>query len=123
MIYAWNEFGEGGFIAPTVGDPDGLYLDAIKSVVLVPVPCDVNTDKLCGVFDSRVMMNQRHLVTRVSVGTGNAFDLKSDSIIHEADISEWLVLAGTRNDYGSPMLRGDTDGLGNVFPTPLSTVF
>ena len=38
MIYAWNEFGEGGYIAPTVGDPDGLYLDAIKSVVLGPDP-------------------------------------------------------------------------------------
>jgi hypothetical protein len=36
MIYAWNEFGEGGYIAPTLGDPEGLYLDAIKSVVLVP---------------------------------------------------------------------------------------
>ena len=35
MIYAWNEFGEGGYITPTLGDPDGLYLDAIKSV-LVP---------------------------------------------------------------------------------------
>ena len=38
MLYAWNEFGEGGYIAPTMGDPDGLYLDAIKSVVLVPEP-------------------------------------------------------------------------------------
>lgn len=34
MIYAWNEFGEGGYIAPTVGDPNGLYLDAIRAVVL-----------------------------------------------------------------------------------------
>lgn len=34
MIYAWNEFGEGGYIAPTVGDPNGLYLDAIRKVVL-----------------------------------------------------------------------------------------
>jgi hypothetical protein len=34
MIYAWNEFGEGGYIAPTVGDPNGLYLDAIRSVVV-----------------------------------------------------------------------------------------
>ena len=33
MIYAWNEFGEGGYIAPTLGDPHGLYLDAIHSVV------------------------------------------------------------------------------------------
>jgi hypothetical protein len=32
LIYAWNEFGEGGFIAPTKGDPDGKYLEALKSV-------------------------------------------------------------------------------------------
>jgi hypothetical protein len=33
LIYAWNEFGEGGYIAPTKGDPQGRYLDAIQSVV------------------------------------------------------------------------------------------
>ncbi|MAE63254.1 MAG: hypothetical protein CMJ18_03195 [Phycisphaeraceae bacterium] len=33
MLYAWNEFGEGGYIAPTVGDPDGLFLDAIRGVI------------------------------------------------------------------------------------------
>lgn len=32
LIYAWNEFGEGGHIAPTKGDPDGKYLKAIKKV-------------------------------------------------------------------------------------------
>jgi hypothetical protein len=33
LVYAWNEFGEGGFIAPTKGDPEGKYLKALKSVV------------------------------------------------------------------------------------------
>lgn len=33
LIYAWNEFGEGGYIAPTRGDPNGEYLKAVKSVV------------------------------------------------------------------------------------------
>jgi hypothetical protein len=32
LVYAWNEFGEGGYVAPTKGDPDGKYLDAIRSV-------------------------------------------------------------------------------------------
>ena len=36
MLYAWNEFGEGGYLAPTVGDPNGLYLNAIQSVVAIP---------------------------------------------------------------------------------------
>jgi len=34
LIYAWNEFGEGGHIAPTKGDPDGKYLKALRSVVM-----------------------------------------------------------------------------------------
>jgi len=34
LIYAWNEFGEGGYIAPTKGDPDGSYLKALRSVVM-----------------------------------------------------------------------------------------
>jgi hypothetical protein len=33
LIYAWNEFGEGGYIAPTKGDPQGKYLKAIKAVL------------------------------------------------------------------------------------------
>jgi hypothetical protein len=37
LVYAWNEFGEGGYIAPTRGDPDGKYLKALKSVVMPKV--------------------------------------------------------------------------------------
>jgi hypothetical protein len=33
LIYAWNEFGEGGYIAPTKGDPQGDYLNALQSVL------------------------------------------------------------------------------------------
>lgn len=33
LVYAWNEFGEGGYIAPTKGDPGGKYLKALQSVV------------------------------------------------------------------------------------------
>jgi hypothetical protein len=31
LIYAWNEFGEGGIVAPTRGEK-GMKLDAIESV-------------------------------------------------------------------------------------------
>lgn len=34
LVYAWNEFGEGGYVAPTKGDPEGQYLKALRSVVL-----------------------------------------------------------------------------------------
>lgn len=33
LLYAWNEFGEGGYLAPTKGDPKGSYLKAVKQVV------------------------------------------------------------------------------------------
>jgi hypothetical protein len=33
LIYAWNEFGEGGYIAPTRGDPQGGYLNALRSAL------------------------------------------------------------------------------------------
>ncbi len=36
LVYAWNEFGEGGYIAPTKGDPDGKYLKAMKSALSGP---------------------------------------------------------------------------------------
>jgi len=34
LIYAWNELGEGGYVVPTRGDPDGQYLKALRSVVM-----------------------------------------------------------------------------------------
>ena len=33
LIYAWNEFGEGGYIVPTQGDPQGGYLQAVRAAV------------------------------------------------------------------------------------------
>jgi hypothetical protein len=33
IIYAWNEYGEGGYLVPNGEDPDGEYLKAIKEVV------------------------------------------------------------------------------------------
>ncbi len=33
LIYAWNEFGEGGYIAPTKGDSQGDYLNALQSAL------------------------------------------------------------------------------------------
>jgi hypothetical protein len=33
LIYAWNELGEGGYLAPTKADPEGKYLKALKAVL------------------------------------------------------------------------------------------
>jgi hypothetical protein len=32
LLYAWNEFGEGGYLAPTKGDPERAYLKVVKSL-------------------------------------------------------------------------------------------
>ena len=34
LVYAWNELGEGGYIVPTKGDPNGNYLKAMRSVAV-----------------------------------------------------------------------------------------
>ncbi|MFO8012257.1 MAG: glycoside hydrolase family 99-like domain-containing protein, partial [Phycisphaerae bacterium] len=34
VLYAWNEYGEGGYLVPTRGDPEGAYLKALRSVLL-----------------------------------------------------------------------------------------
>lgn len=33
LLFAWNEYGEGGYLAPTKDDPEGAYLKAVKKVV------------------------------------------------------------------------------------------
>lgn len=33
LVYAWNELGEGGYLVPTKGDPEAVYLKQIKNVV------------------------------------------------------------------------------------------
>jgi hypothetical protein len=33
LLYAWNETGEGGYLVPTRGDPDGAYLKVLKSAL------------------------------------------------------------------------------------------
>jgi hypothetical protein len=88
MIYAWNEFGEGGYITPTVGDPDGLYLDAIKSVVLVPEPGDANGD---GKVDSADLATwqQNYDPLGENQNTFDMGDWSGDGLIDSADLALW----------------------------------
>lgn len=36
LLYAWNEIGEGGYLVPTRGDPDGAYLRELQSALALP---------------------------------------------------------------------------------------
>lgn len=38
IVYAWNELGEGGYLMPTKGEPQGKYLKALKEVLLPAKP-------------------------------------------------------------------------------------
>lgn len=33
VVFAWNELGEGGWLVPTKGDPDGVWLRAIRDAL------------------------------------------------------------------------------------------
>ena len=52
------------------------------------------------------------------MGSADGYDLSDSDTIDASDITEWLSQAATANGYGSPMLRSDADGLGNIFPAP-----
>ena len=79
-------------------------------------PCDFDGSGSCGLADINLMSQQGDLVAGIAVSAANQFDLDSDNDIDEDDITEWLSLTGTTNGYNSPMLRGDTDDLNNVYP-------
>ena len=71
-----------------------------------------------GLSDINLMMAQGDLTAGIIVGAGNQFDLNSNNIINQADLRQWLSLAGAENGCASPFLRGDTDGLDNTSLTP-----
>ncbi len=79
--------------------------------------CDFNGNSVCNVSDIDLMFQQGDLVAGVAATVATEkFDLNSDNTINQQDIDVWLDVAATKNGYGSPYLRGDTDGLGAVFP-------
>ncbi len=88
MIYAWNEFGEGGYIVPTLGDPDGLYLDAIKAVVLGAdqgTPC---TGPQCKTLDA-FTAGSFDLVQRDT-------QLSASPLVHQTPLSSTYFTNGRR---------------------------
>ena len=98
-----------------VGASDDV--DALE-VLVVPKPCDFNFDSACNLADMNLMLGVGNLVVGVPTTFGTAkFDLILDNVIDNADITDWLSKAATENGHASPYLRGDTDGLGNIFPT------
>lgn len=92
-------------------------LAPIDGVLTSLVPCDFNGDASCDVFDMNQLFTQVDLVAGVpSDLNSEKFDLTGDNTINQSDISRWLSAAATHNGYGSLSRRGDSDGLGGIFP-------
>ena len=85
---------------------------------VVPETRDFDSNTFCNVTGINPMMAQRDLPgAGASVSLGNQFDLDGDNDIDESDITQWLFLTGTGNNYGSPIARGDIDQVGATSPT------
>ena len=81
--------------------------------------CDFNGNSVCNVSDLNLMSQQGDLVAGIGVtGADEKFDLNSDDTINQQDIDVWLDEAATKNGYPTPFIRGDTDGLDSMSPTP-----
>jgi hypothetical protein len=93
MLYAWNEFGEGGYIAPTIGDPDGLYLDAIQSVIGGGgggVPGDYNGNGTVDAADYTVWRD-----TMGQAGSNLPADGTGDGHVYRVDYTYWKTRFGS----------------------------
>ena len=80
--------------------------DMFPSVALSTPPngCDFDGNDLCNVDDIDA------LTTEGEAGTNDAmFDLTDDGLVNDADVGEWLRLAGLENGLDGPYLRGDTN--------------
>ena len=89
--------------------------------------CDFDFDIECGLDDIELLFEQGNLVTGIpTVVATEKFDLVDDNSIDNADMTEWLRIAGAHNGYGggdpnnsnAPYLRGDTNGLECQFGNP-----
>ena len=92
----------------------------IYQIQAIAKPCDFDGNSTCNTMDLDLMYSENgyDLVHGVSVAGGDPFDLTGDNIVDNLDITEWLVQAATENGYASPYQRGDTHGLGKLFPEP-----
>ena len=110
----------GEYFAQVLGAADTIQLYQLELFATASViPCDLNGDTVCNVADVNEMFSQGDLVSGVVTNAATEkFDLIDNNIIDEADISEWLSQSATRNGFGSPYLRGDTDNLDSLFPAP-----
>ncbi|MBP60686.1 MAG: hypothetical protein CMJ62_04090 [Planctomycetaceae bacterium] len=91
---------------------------AIYQIQAIAKPCDFDGNFACNTDDLDRMYSENgyDLVNGVSVASGDPFDLTGDDMVDNLDVTAWLVQAATENGYTSPYQRGDTYGLGKLFP-------
>ena len=95
----------------------GLRLDNITALAAA-LAGDFDGNSLFNLDDLELLYQQGDLVSGVPATANDPFNLNGDTVVDHQDLSEWLALAGQNNGYSSPSayVRGDTDGVGRVFP-------
>ena len=84
--------------------------------------CDFDNDADCDLADIDSLTAVGNLVVGVIEGFDPKFDLTNDNLVNEADLSEWLLLAGQENGFAGPLLRGDANLDGTINPADLNVV-
>ncbi|MBI83817.1 MAG: hypothetical protein CMJ81_11515 [Planctomycetaceae bacterium] len=99
-----------------------IATDAVLVGTTPPPPavptCNFNDDLLCDAADLDKMYADTgyDLVSGVSAAGLEQFDLNSDDVVDNLDIDKWLTMAALENDYATSHRRGDTNGIGNIYP-------
>jgi hypothetical protein len=77
--------------------------------------CDFDGDGACTTADIDAMMSLGNISEGVAVDRFTSyFDLTGDSLVDDADITQWLADAAIENGYAAPYVIGDTNLDGTV---------
>ena len=103
---------------PITGVDEWRLGTELRDVMVTAAPCDFDGDDVCGLADLNLLLAEGPVAPGVSVtpGVNGQFDLNGDGVINNSDVSEWLDIAASENNLGSPYKPGDAnlDGVVDV---------
>ena len=125
FTFGTNGAGNGEFDGPrgiVVDDLGRIYVAdrynhrvSVWQLVSESSSCDFDADETCGLLDMDLLYDE------ILAGTNSAdFDLNSNGIVDNADIGEWLSIAGSES--GKTYLPGDANLDGNVGGSDFTTL-